>query len=318
MGLRKCFIALCLGAAAASAQAPLRQTSPVVMTVDGKDITAADVQKIIDLGQPDFLKQYQTNPQTALMNWYSMLYLGREGERLKLDQVSPLKEQFETIKFNLLATVMLNQELNSYPVTAEMVETYFKDHREQYEQANFKAIYIRFKPAENRTAGTSPEAMQRAAQEALAATLTERSEADAAALAAEIVKQLRAGADFSKLVETYSEDKISQAKGGDFGVVKVGGPYPEDFRKSIMALEKGAIGDPIRQSTGYYIVRVEEKGVPPIDQVRSEITDAIRQQHLIDWMQGINARFKPEIKDPSFFAPKPPQQGAPFSVTGRQ
>jgi len=316
MDLRKCFVVLCLAAAAASAQAPRREsTSPVVMTVDGKDVTAADVQKILELGQPDFLKQYQTNPQGALMNWYVMLQLGREGERLKLDQASPLKEQFETIKSNLLASAMLNYELNSYPVSAEMVETYFNAHHAQYEQAHFKAIYIRFKPAENRSPGTSAEAMQRAAQEALAATLTERSEADAAALAAEIVKQLRAGADFSKLVETYSEDKISQAKGGDFGVVKIGGTYPEDFRKSIMALEKGAIGDPIRQPTGYYIVRVEEKGVAPIDQVRTEITETSRQQHLTQWMQDMNARFNPVIKDPSFFAPK--QQPTPFSVTGR-
>ena len=317
MDLGKCFAALCLGAAMASAQAPLRQsTSPVVMTVDGKDVTAADVQKIVELGQPQFLQQYQKDPQTALMNWYAMQHLGREGERQKLDEVSPLKEHLETYRLNLLAEAALNQELNTYPVSAEMVATYFNSHRAQYEQAHFKAIYIRFKPAENKSPGASAEAMQRAAQEALAATLTERSEADAAALAAEIVKQLRAGADFSKLVEAYSEDNISKANGGDFGVVKAGGPYPEDFRRAIMALEKGAIGDPIRQATGFYVVRVEEKGVPPIDQVRSEITGAIRQQHLADWMQAISARFNPVIKDPSFFAPKQ-QQPSPFNVQGR-
>ena len=77
MALKKCLIILWAGAAGLSAQAPLRQNaSPVVMTVDGKDVTAADVQRIIDLGHPNFLKQYQVNPEAAIMNWYVMQHLG--------------------------------------------------------------------------------------------------------------------------------------------------------------------------------------------------------------------------------------------------
>lgn len=300
MNFKKCFVVLCIGAAVASAQLALRENaSPVVMTVDGKDVTAADVQKILDLGQPDFTRQYQVDPQAALLNWYVMLHLGSEGERQKLDQKSPLKEQFEIIKMNLLATAALNQELNTYPVTPEMVEKYFNANREKYEQAQIKAIYISFKPAPSQPSGTSVEALQRAAQEALTAGATGRTEAEAAQRAAEVVQQLRSGADFGKVAETYSDDPSSKAKGGDFGAVRASSPYPEDFRRTIMALEKGAVSDPIRQATGFYIVRVEEKGVPPVEQVRAEITDEVRQEHVKEWMQGLSLRFNPVIKDPS-------------------
>jgi len=318
MDLKKCFAVLCLGAVAASAQGGPRRTdtSPVVMTVDGKDITAAEVQKILDLGQPDFLKQYQTNPQVALMNWFVMLHLGQEGARQKLDQVSPLKEQLETARLNALAGAAWNQELNGFPVSDQMIEAYFGTHKAQYERAQIKAIYISFKPGAITASGTSTEALQRAAQEALAATTTERTESQAAGLAAEVLRQLRSGTDFLKLVEAYSDDPPSKAKGGDFGVVKAGSPYPEDFRKAVMALEKGTISEPIRQATGFYIVRVEEKGFPPVSEVRAEISAEIRQQHVIDWAQGLNARFNPVIKDPSFFAPKQ-QQANPFSIPGK-
>jgi hypothetical protein len=263
------------------------------------------------------MKQYQVNPQAALMNWYVMLHLGHEGERQKLDQVSPLKEQLETIRMNYLATSALNQELNGYPVSEEMIETYFTVHRAQYEQAKIKAIYISFKPGAITTTGTSEEDLRRAAQQALAGATTERTEAQAAGLAAEVVRQLRTGADFDKLVAAYSDDPVSKAKGGDFGIVKPGSPYPEDFRKAVMLLDRGALSDPIRQPTGFYIVRIEEKGFPAVKDMRVEISEMIRQQHLTEWMQGLNARFNPVIKDPSFFAPKSQQPASPFSVTGR-
>jgi parvulin-like peptidyl-prolyl isomerase len=318
MKLKKCFVAGWLAAALAAAQLPLREdNSPVVMTVDGRDVTAAEVQKILSLQQPDFMKQYQVNPQAALMNWYIMNHLGREAEARKLDQTSPIKETLEAFRMNLLAGALINNEVNAYPVSSEMAQTYYDAHRAEYEQVSLKAIYISFNPSSTTSSGTSAEALQRAAQEALAGANAQRSEEQARLLAQEVVRQLRGGGDFAKLVEAYSEDPVSKPKGGDFGAVKASSPYPEDFRKAVMALEKGAISDPIRQPTGFYIVRVEDKGVPPLEQVRTEINAAVRQEHVNQMMQELSARFNPVVKDPSFFAPKQQSAPAPFSITGK-
>ena len=100
-------------------------------------------------------------------------------------------------------------------------------------------------------------------------------------------------------------------------MVKPGGPYPDDFRRAVMLLDKGALSDPIRQPTGFYIVRIEEKGIPAVTDVRAEISETIRQQYVIDWAQGLNARFNPVIKDPSFFATKTQQPASPFGF-GKQ
>lgn len=318
MTLKKCCALTCLGAMLAAAQAPLRQDdSPVIMTVDGRDVTAAEVQKILSLQQPDFMKQYQVDPQAALMNWYMMHHLGKEAEMRKLDQTSPIKETLEAFRMNLLAGALINNELNAYPVSDEMAQAYYAAHRSEYEQAAVKAIFIAFKPSSTTASGTNVEALQRAAQEALAGANAQRSEEQARLLAEEVVRQLRAGADFAKLVDAYSEDPVSKAKGGDFGTVTGSSPYPEDFRKAVLALDKGGISDPIRQPTGFYIVRVEDKGVPPLEQVRLEVNAAIRQQHVNQMLQELGARFMPVIKDPSFFAPKQPSAPTPFSLTGK-
>jgi peptidyl-prolyl cis-trans isomerase C len=172
-----------------------------------------------------------------------------------------------------------------------------------------KAIYISFRN-EAVSTDTSPEGLRRAAEQALTNAATKRSEAEAKTLADDLVKQLRAGADFAKLAETHSEDAPSKAKGGDFGILRNNNSYPEEFRRIVMALQPGAVSEPIRQGYGFYIIRVDAKTVPPVEEVRAEITEVIRQQHVQEWMNGLTTRFAPEIKDPAFFVnrPAPPKQ----------
>ena len=65
---------------------------------------------------------------------------------------------------------------------------------------------------------------------------TQRTEADARKLAEDLVKQIRGGADFGKLVAQYSEDPTSKAAGGDFGMVNLNSSYSADVKKAVLAL----------------------------------------------------------------------------------
>ena len=78
--------------------------------------------------------------------------------------------------------------------------------------------------------------------------------------------QLRGGADFAKLAEQYSEDPASKAAGGDFGVIKASSEYPAELKSAVFALKPGEVGA-LRQPTAYYIIRVEEKGPQPVNEV---------------------------------------------------
>jgi hypothetical protein len=193
-----------------SAQAPAADPQKVVATIGGKDITVNDVQKMTSLFSPQDMQAFQQNPQFILSQYYLFVHLAEEGDKLKLLDKSPYKEQFDGLKMQLLRNARLNEENNTFPVPAEKIDSYYKDHSAQYQQAKIKVIYIPYAGQPVAT-GTDAAALAAAAK-SVAAGQSKRPEADARALAADVVKQLRGGADFAKLAEKYSEDAASSAK----------------------------------------------------------------------------------------------------------
>ncbi|MCU1338717.1 MAG: PpiC-type peptidyl-prolyl cis-trans isomerase [Bryobacterales bacterium] len=283
------------------AQAPLADPAKkVVATVAGKDITAADIQKMLVGFDPQTMQAFLQNPQYIVSQYFLFVHLAEEGEKAKLLEKSPYKEQFEGLKMQILRNARLNEENNTFPVTPEMIEAYYKEHGAQYEQAKIKVIYIAY-AGQVAATGTDAAALEAAAKGALAAAQSKRSEADARTLAEDIVKQLRGGADFVKLVDKYSEDATSKAAHGDFAVIKASSEYPAELKSAVFALKPGEISEPIRQPTAYYIIRLEEKGPQPVDEVREPIVQVLRNEHMNLWMKNMNAGYQAIIKDSDFF-----------------
>ena len=288
-------------------------TSPqkVVATVAGKDVTVADVEKMLSTFDQQTTQAFQMNPQDILGRYALFVHLAEEADKAKLLEKSPYKEQFEGLKMQILSNARVNEENNTFPVTPEMIDSYYKAHSAQYEQAKIKAIYIPY-AGQIVPTGTDTAALQVAAQGILAAAQAKRSESEARALADNVVNQLHAGADFGKLVEQYSEDAASKAAGGDFGVIKAVSEYPAELKKAVFALKPGEISEPIRQPTAFYIVRLEEKGAQPVEEVREPIVQTLRNDHMNQWMKDMNASFQAVIKDSDYFktVSKPAPLGA--------
>lgn len=279
------------------AQAPAIDPAKVVAVIAGKDITVADVEKMLAAFNPQDLQMFQANPQLALSQYFLFIHLADEADKARLLEKSPYKEQFELLKIQLLRQARLNEENNTFTVTPEMIESYYKQHSAQYEQARIKVIQIAFS-GQVASAGTGLDAIKAAAQGALLAAQAKRSEPEAKTLAEDIVKQLRDGADFAKMVEKYSEDPVSKAAGGDFGVIKIVSEYPADLKSVVFALQPGEVSAPIRQPTAYYIIRLEEKGLQSIDEVREPIVQILRNDHMNQWMKDIGTAYQAVIKDP--------------------
>jgi peptidyl-prolyl cis-trans isomerase D len=109
------------------------------------------------------------------------------------------------------------------------------------------------------------------------------------AKAEELLKQIKAGADFAKLAEQNSDDKTNASKGGDLGWVMKGQMVPE-FEKATFALKPNQISDVVATNYGFHIVQVLEKEdahLRPIEDVRNEIVTGIRSQTLNDRMQTL-------------------------------
>lgn len=122
-------------------------------------------------------------------------------------------------------------------------------------------------------------------------------------LAREIVEQLRGGADFGELAAKYSDDQMSKQNGGEFGqkVSAASSGLPKEFKSAVLKLGQGEISDPIRLSTGFYIVQVVNLDSKELRDVRVEIAQAIRQEHLVQYLDELRQRFETQVEDQATF-----------------
>jgi parvulin-like peptidyl-prolyl isomerase len=95
--------------------------------------------------------------------------------------------------------------------------------------------------------------------------------------AEDILAKAKAGEDFSALVTTYSEDKITQKKNGDLGYIEKG-RYGKEFDESVFNLKPGEISPVIRTVKGFHIFRLEDRrpaGTRSLSDVRPWITSRL-------------------------------------------
>jgi peptidyl-prolyl cis-trans isomerase D len=124
-------------------------------------------------------------------------------------------------------------------------------------------------------------------------------DAAAKAKADDIVKQLRAGADFGKLAKENSGDPSSASKGGDMGWVDKDTTVAP-FDQAAFSIPLKTISDPIRSKEfGYHIIKVLERreaGYRPLEEVADRLRAATADQkgkdQARDEITAIAARIK--------------------------
>jgi peptidyl-prolyl cis-trans isomerase D len=110
------------------------------------------------------------------------------------------------------------------------------------------------------------------------------------AKADDLLKQVKAGGDFSKLAEKNSDDTTSGKQGGDLGWIVRGQMQAADLETATFALKPNEISNVITTQYGYDIVQVTEKEqarLRPMEEVRSEILNNLRTQVGFDRMQAL-------------------------------
>jgi peptidyl-prolyl cis-trans isomerase D len=110
----------------------------------------------------------------------------------------------------------------------------------------------------------------------------EKAVAEARKKAEDVLKEVKAGGDFAKLAEKYSEDPGSAKSGGSLGWVGRGRTVPE-FEKAAFSLGKGQTSDLVKSSYGFHILRVEDKQdahLKTLAEVKSEIEEKVKQQKV--------------------------------------
>ena len=128
-----------------------------------------------------------------------------------------------------------------------------------------------------------------------------KNEADVRARAEEILKQVKAGADFAALARKVSEDEGSKDKGGDLDYFSRGRMVPE-FETVAFGMEPGQTSDIVRSPFGFHIIRLVDKKpevTRPLDEVRPEIQARLAAQKGNDQLGDRATQLAQEIRSPA-------------------
>ncbi|HEY1207168.1 MAG: peptidylprolyl isomerase [Bryobacteraceae bacterium] len=136
---------------------------------------------------------------------------------------------------------------------------------------------------------------------------TGKQPAEVAALEAkaqDLLKQIKAGANFADLARKYSEDPGSGAKGGDLGWI-VRDQTVKAFENAAFSLKPNELSGVIKTEYGFHIIQVLEKQearVKPFEEVKDQIAQDRKQQLAYDTMQQLADQAHDDLV-------KHPQQG---------
>lgn len=154
---------------------------------------------------------------------------------------------------------------NGIQVTKDDLQAYYDQHRDQYrlpEQVKVSHILIK-------TPLAGPDGK-----------VDEKGVTEAQRRAEDLLKQLKAGANFEDLARKYSEDPGSAKEGGSLGWIGRGRTVPE-FEKAAFSLPVGQTSDLVKSSYGFHIIRVDAKQdahMKTLDEVKGDIEPILKQQ----------------------------------------
>jgi peptidyl-prolyl cis-trans isomerase D len=117
------------------------------------------------------------------------------------------------------------------------------------------------------------------------------------AKAEDVLKQVKAGGDFTELAKKYSEDPGSAQTGGDLGFLAHGQTVPE-FDKTIFELKPKETSGVVTTQFGYHIIQVLEKEtahVKPFDEAKATLLDGVRKQNVAEKTQALSEQARAEL-----------------------
>jgi peptidyl-prolyl cis-trans isomerase D len=254
------------------------------------------------------IQQFENNlRKQLLLNKLRSLVL--EGTVVSLDEVErEYRRRNEKVKIEY-AAVTPEKYRPEVKVAPEAIQNYFNANRAQFripEKRSFQVLIVdQDKVAESTTV---PESDLRQAYQAaqdqyripdrvqvrhilLKTTDVPKEEIPKIrAKAEDLLKQIRAGADFAELARKNSQDPGSGAKGGDLGWV-LRGQTVKAFEETAFSLKPKEISNVVTTEYGFHILQVmakEEARLRPFAEVRNELATERKRQIVYDRMQTLS------------------------------
>jgi peptidyl-prolyl cis-trans isomerase C len=243
--------------------------NPVIATVDGVDITKAD----LDLAESNIDPQLSQLPPeqkrlAALSSLIDAKLIAVKAKGEKLDETPEFKERVAFIVDRELHNAYFKKHVVDAVTDADVQTRYDAEIKAMPKQEEVRARHILVK--------TEDEAKA-------------------------VIKALGEGKDFAELAKEKSTDP-NKSDGGDLGYFRKGQMVPE-FEAAAFAMQKGEVSKaPIKTQFGWHVIQVEDKRIappPPLEQVKDQIRQIIMRDKYLELIKTSKDAAKIEVKDPA-------------------
>jgi peptidyl-prolyl cis-trans isomerase C len=260
----------------------------VVATVNGKKVTAQEALKLLQAMPQAELQRFQQaggGLPTALQQIFLMQHLSDLAMQQHLDQQEPWKTQLQFTQANTLAQAYVNQLSSQTNPNSADVKSYYDQHPQQFQEAALSAIIVNFTPAGTTAPPNTPGA---------------KTEPEAKAKADDLVKKIRGGANFTDLAKADSDHKASAAKGGQLGSFSPE-KLPKEISDPVFKLKTGEVTDPIREASGYYILKLDSLQKKTFEKAQGDIVAQLKNDQVRKVIDQQNQQFQIQVQDSDFF-----------------
>jgi len=257
--------------------------STVVGTVDGASVTKGELVKALfywngaqvlgDLLNQKMIEQAAKKAGVTITPAEQKQKEMEAVKRMRLNSVDELLQQFHIPKMRFTSSIRISA-LAEKAATKDLKIT----DAEYAEWVKARHILIRFPESE-----------------------TDKTKGDEAAKQKidEIAAKIKAGEDFAKLADEYSEDPGNSAdgvkKGGELGWFTKG-KMVKEFENAAFGLKVGEVSEPVKTAYGYHIIKIDALGKDATGADKAEIKAMIMERKVPMEMQKWFANLQGKAK----------------------
>lgn len=300
-----------------SSTQPLPTGDPLSEIEQGKEIAKVG-GKVIREGYLNVLAKINPRLQAQMENPMAkkqlvdnlleqeMMY--EESVKRGIDREKEVTQKAALYKRVIIAQALLEDELEK-----KAKEYYEKNKENEFAKVEVSHIQFNFKQTSEKPDDKKKEPAPTAAEKQ-----------SALAKAKEVKAKIASGADFAKMVEEYSDDKISKKKAGSMGAVskndkRLARRGMDKAAEMVFKMKKGEVSDPVESKKGYHLLTVTaDPQVTPFEealkvirfQIQKEVKDGLlvnlKKEYKIVYLDKTLEKPVEAPKTPELTAPKPP------------
>lgn len=273
-------------------------------------ITRAQFEKMATAIRPNMT----TAVKQQLASLYSrLLVMSQAAEDAGLDKQAPYDEMIAFSRMQILTQGLTHklQDDSGNVSDAEMAD-YYQKHPEVFEEYTLQRLVValRKQPAvskgddkEKNPADAQPKltAAEQAAQQAA-------SEQELTELAEKLRARAAAGEDFLKLQQEAFEAARVKVASPTTSMSKVRRTALPATQGAIFELKVGEVSQVVSDTGGHYIYKLEVKDRLPLEQVKGEIRDTLKNERMKQALDKIQNSYTTETNE-AYFGSPPAKRG---------